>query len=56
MPVLVTALVAIGIQAAALLRRRLERATVAPQAAVAEAGMRPVGARRPRLGSRRPAA
>ncbi len=56
MPVLITALVAIGIQAAALLSRRVRRAPNAPQGADGGAGSLPVGARRPRLISRRSAA
>jgi hypothetical protein len=56
MPVLITALLAIGIQAAALVGKRLRRASVARPAAVAGVDLRPVGARRPRLISRRPAA
>lgn len=56
MPVLITALVAIGIQAAALVGKRLRRAPVARQGAVAGVELRSVGARRPRLITRRPAA
>jgi hypothetical protein len=48
MPVLITALVAIGIQAAALFSRRVRRGANAPQQAVGSAGTLPVGARRPR--------
>jgi hypothetical protein len=49
MPVLITALVAIGIRAAALLRRRVRRDPHVPQGAGGGAGGLPVGARRPRL-------
>ena len=52
MPVLITALVAIGIQAAAFFSRRMRRAANAPQQADGGAGVLPVGARR--LGARRP--
>ncbi len=56
MPVLITALVAIGIQAAALVGRRLRQTPVAQQGAVPGTQPRPVGARRPRLIGRRKAA
>jgi hypothetical protein len=57
MPVLITALVAIGIQAATLLRRRVRRAPHVPQGGGGGgAGGLPVGARRPRLIRPRPAA
>jgi len=56
MPVLITALVAIGIQAAALFSRRVRRGANAPQQAVGSAGTLPVGARRPRRIGRRSAA
>ena len=56
MPVLITALVAIGIQAAAFFSRRVRRAANAPQQADGGAGVLPVGARRPRRLGRRSAA
>jgi hypothetical protein len=56
MPVLITALVAIGIQAAALFSRRVRRAANAPQPSDGRAEGLPVGARRPRRISRRSAA
>ncbi len=55
MPVILTALVAIGVHAAHLLGRRLRRAERQGQKAPT-ADQPPVGARRPRLASRRPAA
>jgi hypothetical protein len=56
MPVLITALVALGIQAAALFSRRVRRAAKAPQQADGGAGGIPVGARRSRRIGRRSAA
>ena len=56
MPVLITALVAIGIQAAAFFGRSVRRAANAPQQADGGAGGLPVGARRPRRLGRRSAA
>jgi hypothetical protein len=56
MPVLITTLVAIGIQAAALFSRRVRRAANAAQSSDGGAGGLPVGARRPRRIGRRSAA
>ncbi len=55
MPVILTALVAVGVQAARLLGRRIRRGALQGQKPPT-ADQPPVGARRPRLASRRPAA
>ena len=56
MPVIITALVAIGVHAAHLLGRRMRRGGGAGRKSVEGAPPAPVGARRPRLATRRPAA
>ena len=56
MPVILTALVAIGVHAASLLRRRRRGGDGPAKASTAGTDQPAVGARRPRLATRRPAA
>lgn len=56
MPVIITTLVAIGVHAAGLLGRRLRRRARPGRSEPGDADPPAVGARRPRLTRRRPAA
>ena len=56
MPIIVTALVALGLKAAAIVTRRARKKPGDDAAAVATAPQSPVGARRTRLPPRRTAA